>query len=95
MRSRAATRAIIEKETIYLVTIIAQKVTVPIAGGKNVKSAFEFAKLVGRISEPNRSYKSVIRELKKNLLCKVWDKAKHGETCPDSDYVDIRPIKLI
>jgi hypothetical protein len=69
--------------------------TIPLAVSKNVKDAFEFAKLTGQLAEPNRSYKGVIRQLKKHLECKLWNKVTHGEDFPPQDYVDIRPIKLI
>lgn len=95
MRSRQATQAIIEKDTVYLITIMKGKIALPLAGAKNVKEAYAFAKMVGQINEMNRSYKSTIRDLKKDLITKLWDKSKYGDCLPESDYVDVRPIKMI
>lgn len=93
-RSRAATQAIIEKDTGYLVTVMRGTIGVPIAASRNVKDAYGFAKTVGQISEMSASYKTTIRTLKKDLFIRLWDKSKHDD-CPLYDYVDIRPIKLI
>lgn len=96
MKSRAATKALIEKDVIYLITIRTEHITFPVAASRNVKDAMSAAKLVGKIAEPNLSYKGLLRALKKDLAAKLWDKSRHEEGAkPDNDYVDIRPIKLL
>lgn len=95
MRSRQATRSVIEKDTGYLITVVRGSFIVPLAVSKNVKDAYEFAQLHGQLAEPNRSYKGTIRQLKKNLSCKLWNKATHGEDFPPQDHVEIQPIKIL
>lgn len=95
MKSRHASRTILEKQTGYLITITKGSFTIPLAVSRNVKDAFEFAKLHGQLAEPNRSYKGVIRQLKKHLECKLWNKATHGETFPPQDHIELRPIKML
>ena len=94
-RSRQASQSILEKGTGYLITIHRGSFSIPVAVSKNVKDAYEFAQLTGQLAEPNRSYKGTIRQLKKHLECKLWNKAAHGETFPPQDYVDLRPIKIL